>query len=508
MYSGRGYREWEIGDIDIIKSGGVYHLFHLVLPNHDYIAHAISRDCINWTRVKNALFVGDPGEWDDDMLWTMNTTKTPNGFRMFYTGLSQKEHGFYQRIGIAESTDLLHWNKSSAAPFPIEPEGPHYETRIDNARQWVSFRDPYFIKRPDGSEYLILCARSPSGPISRRGCVGLLQLSEDGCEQLEPIFHPHVYDDVECPALFEMNNRFYLIGSIREDIKVRYWNSDSFRGRYASFPDNTLLPQGNYAARVTKDGDRTLLYSFFVDGHDVETATRFYCPPKELETDLHGRLILRSFSQWERKKRNSIRQREFGHYRALYGNPSASVRTEDDSVVVSTQSGYEVFAVENPYSDFSWTGRIEILRPGKLGLVFNANDSADGYYISIETYNRLAKIRAWSQRPENVHKDYLFEELQTNSFHFKESLPDSFEFTLIRYGRYIELCVNDIVVLTLIDGKFEYSRIGVYSDTAEIRLSDSVVHELHDQLEDAIGPHHDMARVEMEERYEGERSMA
>ena len=47
-------------------------LFHLIIPNHDYIAHAVSKDGISWKRVKNALFVGDPGEWDDDMLWTMH----------------------------------------------------------------------------------------------------------------------------------------------------------------------------------------------------------------------------------------------------------------------------------------------------------------------------------------------------------------------------------------------------------------------------------------------------
>ncbi|MFT5031109.1 MAG: beta-fructofuranosidase, partial [Candidatus Binatia bacterium] len=99
MYSNRGFRESEIGDIDVIRIGDTYHLFHLILPNHDYIAHATSTDCINWTRVKSALFVGDPGEWDDDMLWTMNVSRARDGgFEMFYTGLSQKEKGRIQRI--------------------------------------------------------------------------------------------------------------------------------------------------------------------------------------------------------------------------------------------------------------------------------------------------------------------------------------------------------------------------------------------------------------------------
>ena len=77
MYSGSGFSSWEIGDVDVfIDENGVHHLFHLIIPNHDYIAHAVSRDGLSWKRVKNALFVGDPGEWDDDMLWTMHVRKT------------------------------------------------------------------------------------------------------------------------------------------------------------------------------------------------------------------------------------------------------------------------------------------------------------------------------------------------------------------------------------------------------------------------------------------------
>ncbi len=39
-----------IGDIDVVFHDGLYHLFHLVLPNHDYIAHAVSTNGINWRR--------------------------------------------------------------------------------------------------------------------------------------------------------------------------------------------------------------------------------------------------------------------------------------------------------------------------------------------------------------------------------------------------------------------------------------------------------------------------
>ena len=55
MYTGHGFSEWGIGDVDVIKVDGVYHLFHLVLPNHAYIApggkHLSLRRQGKWTKI-------------------------------------------------------------------------------------------------------------------------------------------------------------------------------------------------------------------------------------------------------------------------------------------------------------------------------------------------------------------------------------------------------------------------------------------------------------------------
>ena len=77
MYSDTDSSRRTMGDVDVIFVDGWYHLFHLVLPNHDYIAHAVSRDALNWERVQNALFIGHPGNWDDSMLWTMHVSLNP-----------------------------------------------------------------------------------------------------------------------------------------------------------------------------------------------------------------------------------------------------------------------------------------------------------------------------------------------------------------------------------------------------------------------------------------------
>ena len=52
MYSGYGFSDFEIGDVNVIKHEEKYHLFHLTLPNHAYIAHAVSEDGLKWRGLK------------------------------------------------------------------------------------------------------------------------------------------------------------------------------------------------------------------------------------------------------------------------------------------------------------------------------------------------------------------------------------------------------------------------------------------------------------------------
>lgn len=199
MYSGYGFRKFEIGDVDVVWHDGLFHLFHLTLPNHDYIAHAISRDGIKWERVKNALFVGDPRAWDDDMLWTMHITRNPyreNAWRMFYTGLCLGERGRIQRVGLAHSNDLYHWQKDQSGQYPLEITGEHYEASLHEGRKWVSFRDP-FCFHEDGSRYLIATARINEGPIIRRGCVAL---AEETAENNFTFLPPTITTSWKCPA--------------------------------------------------------------------------------------------------------------------------------------------------------------------------------------------------------------------------------------------------------------------------------------------------------------------
>jgi beta-fructofuranosidase len=472
MYTGYGFRDFEIGDVDVVKYNGQYHLFHLTLPNHDYIAHAISQDGLKWQRVKNALFISDPKAWDDDMLWTMHVSPDPykpGSWRMFYTGLCMRERGRIQRVGLARSDDLYNWYKDTSDAYPLEISGPDYEQSLDEGRQWVSFRDP-FCYQEDGQIYLLASARVNRGPVIRRGCVALAQeVAENRFEFRPPLFHPMHYDDVEVPNVVKLKDRYYLIGSIREDIKVHYWYAGTFEGPYHNFHDNVLLPQGNYAGRVAKDGDRYLIWNFFFKGLTTK-GQHLLAPPKELVVDDNGELRLKSFDGFNKLVSESLTPGELAPVQPLFDNPHASGTTEAASCWFDCSSGFEAFLLQGHYRDFILTGELNMEGSGKCGLVLRLSEEGDGYYLSLDLFKGIAQIRAWGHKPDGgIEESFYYNQLQ--AAHYIPS-GDPHPFCLIAYEQYLEFSLHGHVLLTLADDHFQQGRVGFYVESARLRIDE------------------------------------
>ena len=84
---------------------------------------------------------------------------------------------------------------------------------------------------------------------------------------------------------------------------------------------------------------------------------------------------------------------------------------------------------------------------------------------------------------QNIYKNnFVFKNLQTNQFIANSNY--SLDFKLIRHGHYIELSINDIVKLTLIDYKYSESRIGFYTDSSIITLTNSRYSALENPIEE------------------------
>jgi beta-fructofuranosidase len=480
MYAGFGFRSSEIGDVDVLWYDGLYHLFHLVLPNHDYIAHAVSSDGLTWQRVENALFISDPGGWDDDMLWTMHITTDPHRpgtWRMFYTGLCMRESGRLQRVGVARSTDLYHWEKDTSEAWPLQLPGEHYEHSLDEGRHWVSFRDPFYF-RHDGRGYLLAAARVNQGPVIRRGCVALAEeVAPDRFEFRPPLYHPGRYDDVEVPGIFELDGRYYLIGSIREDIKVHYWYADELTGPYRNFSDNVLLPQGNYAARICRDPscEVPLVWNFFYKGGNIR-GDHLLPPPKEVEITERGALRLRSYRGFDAKVTATRRDADLLPLDALFGNPSAFCDEGAGRCGISSRSGLEAFLVQGEHCDYRLSGTLVVETSGKFGLVMHTDGEGDGYYISLDLAKGVAQIRYWATNSGGTFEEaFSYDQIQSADL---VPRPGPVPFRLISFGDYIELSLYGYVVLSLADARFDAGRVGFYVESSELRVLDLALETL------------------------------
>jgi beta-fructofuranosidase len=297
---------------------------------------------------------------------------------------------------------------------------------------------------------------------------------KEGFVLQKPLHIPFVYDDVECPCIIEINKTHYLIGSTREDIKVRYWSAPDFNGEYFAYHNNILLPEGNYAARIVKDGSHFLVYNFYFADGNVNTH-RVIPPPKELSVDPSGRLLLKTYYFWEKLYQKTIIQKDLPRPLPVLGNPTASASIEE-KWTFGCRSGYEIYCFEKPSKDFVWEGKLAVEGMGKTGFVIECDKEATAYYLSIDFVNGLVQFRAWGFNEKDVKNNFIFENIQTNQFEIHEE--KEIYFKIIRYGNYYELSINDIVKLTLLDFKYSEGKIGVYVCSAIVSVSDSKIHVL------------------------------
>jgi beta-fructofuranosidase len=347
---------------------------------------------------------------------------------------------------------------------------------MDNPRGWLSFRDPFYYQQVQ-EEFILFCGRSNSGPLSRRGCVGVMKWEEETLHFEKPLVLPMVYDDVECPCVFELNNRFYLLGSIREDIRVRYWVADSLKGVYRSFHSDVLLPQGNYAARVLQDGEHLIVYNFFFTAGKINSL-RVLPPPKELGTDSQGRLLLKSFYRWNEIAGDALQQNDFPEPELLFQNSSAKFSIQNNQWHCRTETGYEIFYFNKPAANFIWKGRISNNSLGKFGLVAHMDKEGNGYFISFDLIEGLIQLRSWGYNPSDNKENFIFNNIQTNVCIVPETGSVAFE--LICYGNYIELSVNEEVKITLMDYAWSGPGMGLYTASSAIVLEDAVIKTLPD----------------------------
>ena len=84
--------------------------------------------------------------FDDLALWTGSVARGDDGvWRMYYSALNSRGRGVHdQRIGMAESDDLMTWRRAAREPL-VEPD-PRYRMLDDGSGASETWRDPFVFR--------------------------------------------------------------------------------------------------------------------------------------------------------------------------------------------------------------------------------------------------------------------------------------------------------------------------------------------------------------------------
>ncbi|MEZ5670428.1 MAG: hypothetical protein R3F55_23945 [Alphaproteobacteria bacterium] len=213
-----------IWDFWFAKDGATYHMFYLRAPrslgdpelrhHNAVIGHAASRNLVDWQDVGPCFGPARDAGWDDGPSWTGSIIRRDGLWHMFYTSTAQAEELKKQRIGLATSRDLHHWDRHPANPvLDLEPVVyEEYDPALWHDRAW---RDPYVIPDPVGDGYrMFLTARVNSGPAAARGVIAQAR-SRDLVEwhMILPATTPGSFGQLEVPQFLRLGRRCYLLFS-------------------------------------------------------------------------------------------------------------------------------------------------------------------------------------------------------------------------------------------------------------------------------------------------------
>ena len=293
-------------------------------------------------------------------------------------------------------------------------------------------------------------------------------------EPRPPLHHPGLYDDVEVPNLFKIKGEYYLVGSMREDAKIRYWHTDEIGKPWRSYADNVLLATGNYAGRVSEDEHGILLWSFYTPGSADRLSNNLMLPPKRLVRTEKGHLQVQSFEGIDSRV-DSVATLD--NLNGLKSDRSTSVsqRTDDHSWDLQCDCGFQIFAFEESFSCFRLRANLEMLNEGKCGIAFRLDqESHDGYYLSLDLFKGVAQMRAWGSGPDGSGEDMMqFRSLQAG--YWEREIRGLAEITLLAHGSYLELSVGPRVILSLADQTFTKGLVGFCVESAKLRIGNLTV---------------------------------
>ena len=430
----------------------------------------ITEDGVN---IKDCKVVLPVGEYDDAdyACYTGSVIEGNDGqFHMFYTAQNNYNPKYHrdgkplQYVAHAISTDLISWEKLPELTFGADE-------RIYEPFDW---RDPFvFYNEEEKCFDMLLAARLQGASEKNGGCVGLCR-SYDllHWEAKEPFYNPESYMTHECPDLFKLGNKWYLVYStFSEKFVTHYRMSDKLSGPWTSTIEDTFDGRAFYAAKTAQVGDKRMAFA--------------WVPTKRGESDFGqyewgGNFIAHEINQ---TTDNKLTVKPADGLINMFNKEA--VNEKINKVEIENFEGEKSYVINGMKETCMIEAVIEFsegVRSFGIGL---RQDSAlaNGYYLRFEPfYNRIV-ADMWPRRISGVNQWYVdgdkpfMIELE-RPFDYKSLKDNKVHIRVVADGSIICLYVNNTTALTMRAYNMKRTNWGFFVKDGSIRVSDIHLYEV------------------------------
>nr|WP_315085874.1 glycoside hydrolase family 32 protein [uncultured Lachnoanaerobaculum sp.] len=430
----------------------------------------ITEDGVN---IKDCKVVLPVGEYDDAdyACYTGSVIEGNDGqFHMFYTAQNNYNPKYHrdgkplQYVAHAISTDLINWEKLPELTFGAD----------ESIYEPFDWRDPFVFYNEDEKCFdMLLAARLRGASEKNGGCVGLCR-SYDliHWEAKEPFYNPESYMTHECPDLFKLGNKWYLVYStFSEKFVTHYRMSDKLSGPWTSPIEDTFDGRAFYAAKTAKVGDKRMAFA--------------WVPTKRGESDFGqyewgGNFIAHEIDQ---TTDNKLTVKPADGLINMFNKEA--VNEKINKVEIENFEGEKSYVINGMKETCMIEAVIEFsegVRSFGIGL---RQDSAlaNGYYLRFEPfYNRIV-ADMWPRRISGVNQWYVdgdkpfMIELE-RPFDYKSLKDNKVHIRVVADGSIICLYVNNTTALTMRAYNMKRTNWGFFVKDGSIRVSDIHLYEV------------------------------
>jgi beta-fructofuranosidase len=276
---------------------GWYHVFYQFNPYGDqwgnmHWGHARSRDLVDWEDLPIAIWPSK--SLGEEHVFSGSTHLNGEGQpTIFYTSIGPRDPEQWTATPLDE--DLIRWTKWPSDP--VLTVKTHAPTVI---KEW---RDPYLFDEA-GKTYLVT-----GGQVDGRGIVALYEATREDLSQwrfLGTIFHHPTTNDVECPNLVKIGERWVLLTSTNGHVDWFSGQLDLGKPEFAA-ERHGVLADGSYASQLFKDGHGRFIHLAWVPTSDHHGWNGFLTLPSALSLDKSGDLIRKPVPELSKLREREVK---------------------------------------------------------------------------------------------------------------------------------------------------------------------------------------------------------